>query len=93
MQIRKIRINTVPDRFPLSHLPPGAHGVISAVEGSDGLRLRLAALGFRAGRAVRLLRKAALAGPLHVRLGTTDVAIRLAEAAHVTVRAAPASAR
>lgn len=89
--MRKIRINTMPERFPLTHLPPGQKGVIAAVEGSDGLRLRLAALGFRVGRAILMMRRGNLSGPLHVRLGTTDVAIRLAEAVHVTVRA-PAAA-
>ena len=82
----------MPDRIPLTHLPPGQRGVIAAVEGSDGLRLRLAALGFRAGRAILMMRRGTLSGPLHVRLGTTDVAIRLAEAVHVTVKAAPALA-
>lgn len=74
-------------RTPLSHLSPGQQGVIAAVEGPEGLRQRLAALGFRAGRAVVVLRRASLRGPLHVRLGTTDVALRLAEAGGVSLRA------
>ena len=77
----------MPNRTPLSRLAPGEHGVIAAVDGPEGLRQRLAALGFRAGRAVLLLRRARLGGPLHVRLGTTDVAIRPAEAGAVSLRA------
>ncbi len=74
-------------RTPLSQLAPGQQGVIAAVDGPEGLRQRLAALGFRAGRAVVVLRRASLRGPLHVRLGTTDVALRQAEAGGVSLRA------
>ena len=73
-------------RTPLSQLAPGHTGVIASVEGSEGLRQRLAALGFRAGRAIVVLRRASLKGPLHVRLGTTDVALRPAEAGGVSLR-------
>jgi ferrous iron transport protein A len=73
-------------RTPLSKLAPGEQGVIASVEGPEGLRQRLAALGFRAGRAVLLLRRGTLRGPLHVRLGTTEVALRPAEAAGVSLR-------
>jgi ferrous iron transport protein A len=75
------------DRTPLSQLSPGQQGVIAAVDGPEGLRQRLAALGFRAGRGVVVLRRASLRGPLHVRLGTTDVALRPAEAGGVSLRA------
>ncbi|MBL0141285.1 MAG: ferrous iron transport protein A [Betaproteobacteria bacterium] len=74
-------------RTPLSQLTPGQSGVIAAVDGPEGLRQRLAALGFRAGRAIVLMRRASLKGPLHVRLGTTDVALRPAEAGGVSLRA------
>ena len=80
-------------RTPLSQLAAGQQGVIASVDGPEGLRQRLAALGFRAGRAVVVLRRASLSGPLHVRLGTTDVALRLVEASGVALRAvAPPSA-
>ena len=76
----------MPNRIPLSHLAPGEEGIIASVEGPEGLRQRLAALGFRAGRPVFMLRRASLRGPLHVRLGTTDVALRPAEASVVNLR-------
>ncbi len=82
----------MPDRKPLSRLAPGQSGVISAIEGPEGLRLRLAALGFRAGRAVLLVRQASLRGPLHVRLGMTDVALRPADAGGITIRPVAPSA-
>lgn len=80
-------------RTPLSHLAPGQRGVIAAVDGPEGLRQRLAALGFRAGRVILLLRRASLRGPLHVRLGTTDVALRPAEAGGVSLRSVLPEAR
>jgi ferrous iron transport protein A len=76
----------MPNRTPLSRLAPGEQGIIASVEGPEGLRQRLAALGFRAGRAVVLLRRAKFRGPLHVRLGTTEVALRPAEASVVNLR-------
>ncbi len=76
------------DRRLLTHLAPGHEGVIAGVDAPEGLRKRLAALGFRAGRTVRLVRQAALAGPLQVRLGSTDVALRPQEAEGIQLRAA-----
>ena len=76
----------MPDRIPLSRLAPGEQGIIASIEGPEGLRQRLGALGFRAGRAILLLRRATFRGPLHVRLGTTDVALRPAEASVVNLR-------
>lgn len=72
-------------RIPLSELRPGEPASVTQVEGPEPLRLRLAALGFRAGRAVLVLRQAGLGGPLHVRLGTTDVALRPKDAAGIAV--------
>jgi len=76
----------VPARIPLSQLAPGATGVIAAIDGAEGLRKRLAALGFRAGRGIVVLRRAGLGGPLHVRIGTTEIALRRTEAAAVSLR-------
>ena len=88
LQIRMtLKYPDMTQRTPLSHLAPGQQGIIASVEGTEGLRQRLAALGFRAGRAVVVLRRASLRGPLHVRLGTTDVALRPAEAGGVSLRA------
>ncbi len=73
-------------RTPLSDLAPGEAGLIASVDGPEGLRQRLAALGFRVGRGVLLLRRGVLRGPLHVRLGTTEVALRRAEARGIALR-------
>ncbi len=87
MQIRSIRICAMSSR-PLSTLRPGDRGTITAVHGHESLGKRLTALGFSIGRPLQLLRQAGWRGPLHVRLGTTDVALRPAEAAGIAIRLA-----
>ena len=37
-------------------------------------------MGFRAGKKIKLIRRANFNGPLHVRIGTTDVILRESEA-------------
>ena len=71
--------------IPLLQLVPGADATISAVRADEALGLRLAAMGFRIGRRVRMIRKGAFAGPLHVRLGTTDVILRRSQARQIDV--------
>ncbi len=71
---------------PLLELLPGDEGTVAAIHADAGLRQRLGALGFRIGRRVALVRRAAFAGPLHVRLGTTDVILRRKQAAQIEVR-------
>ena len=61
---------------PLIDLLPGDDATVAAVHGDLPLRQRLAALGVRPGRALRLMRRGALAGPLHVRVGTIDLILR-----------------
>lgn len=61
---------------PLTDLLPGDDATVAAVRGDLPLRQRLAALGVRPGRPLSLMRRGALAGPLHLRLGTTDIILR-----------------
>jgi len=72
----------------LSELALGAHAQVTAVHCAAALAQRLTALGFRAGKPLQVLRAGKMAGPLHVRLGTTDVILRRAEAAQIEVRLA-----
>ena len=72
--------------IPLLDLRPGDEATVAAIHADTGLRQRLAALGFRIGRRVALVRAGAFAGPLHVRLGTTDVILRRKQAAQIEVR-------
>jgi Fe2+ transport system protein FeoA len=71
--------------IPLAQLAPGDHATVAAIRADAALRQRLAALGFRIGRRVHLVRCGAFAGPLHVRLGTTDVILRRRQAAQIDV--------
>lgn len=64
----------------LEQLPAGQRARISEVQGDDGLRARMFALGLRVGREVAVIRRAAWGGPLHVRIGTTDLVMRRREA-------------
>jgi Fe2+ transport system protein FeoA len=70
---------------PLLNLRPGDEATVAAIHADTGLRQRLAALGFRIGRRVALVRMGAFAGPVHVRLGTTDVILRRKQAAQIEV--------
>lgn len=64
----------------LSQLHIGAQATITSIEAEESLFHRLHALGFRVGKKLHLIRRANFNGPLHVRLGTTDVILRDQEA-------------
>ncbi len=69
----------------LDKLRPGQSGTIRALQGDTELIHRLTALGVRAGKCVRVLRRASFAGPLHIRVGTTDLMLRVSEACCIGV--------
>ncbi|CAK0773886.1 ferrous iron transport protein A [Gammaproteobacteria bacterium] len=69
----------------LSTLVAGQGAVVRGLHAVDGFAHRLAALGFRIGRPVTVVRCAPLGGPIQIRLGTTDVMLRRAEAARIDV--------
>ncbi|MDO9051323.1 MAG: FeoA family protein [Methylotenera sp.] len=69
----------------LSQLKTGQHAIISAIEAEESLFHRLSALGFRVGKPLRIIRRANFNGPLHVRLGTTDIILRLVDATRIHV--------
>jgi ferrous iron transport protein A len=71
----------------LSQLKIGQHAIISAIEAEETLFHRLSALGFRVGKPLSIIRRANFNGPLHVRLGTTDVILRNTEAARIHINA------
>ncbi len=74
----------------LAELQPGETAIIdqvSAPVSDSALGCRLTAMGLSANRSVQVLRRAALGGPLHVRIGaTTEVAIRRREADNILIR-------
>lgn len=63
----------------------GEFATITELNAEPGLRQRLNALGFRAGQQVQIIRKAWFKGPLHVRIGTTEVMLRRQEALDIAV--------
>ena len=69
----------------LSQLPIGQHATISAIAAEESLFHRLTALGFRIGKPLSIIRRANFNGPLHVRLGTTDVILRSTDAARIQI--------
>jgi len=52
----------------------------SAIHTEPSLLQRLVALGFRAGKPIKVMRKASFNGPMHVRIGSTDIILRESEA-------------
>lgn len=71
----------------LSTLCPGETGVIMALHAEDELYHRLAAMGFRIGKRVQILRQGRFSGPLHLRIGTTDLMLRRNDAHKIDVSA------
>ena len=67
----------------LEQLEVGTLGQITCIQADVDLTQRFAALGLRAGCPVQVLRKASFGGPLHVRVGTTEVIMRLQEASRI----------
>ncbi|HQR51228.1 MAG TPA: FeoA family protein [Methylophilaceae bacterium] len=69
----------------LASLQPGQHAVIRAIHAEEGLHHRLTALGFRIGKRIELVRRACFSGPLHVRIGSTDIILRQSEAHRIQI--------
>lgn len=49
------------------------------------MKTAILALGFRQGRKVTMLRQAWLSGPVHVRVGTTEVMMRRHDAQNIAI--------
>ena len=76
----------------LAQLLPGQTATIGAIDAEDQICERMAALGLRRGRLISVIRRARMNGPIQIRIGTTDLMIRLCEAAKVhLLQAATAS--
>ena len=69
----------------LSTLSVGQSATIQALHVDADFQHRLQALGFRLGHTLTLLRTAPFNGPLHLRLGNTEVMLRRSDAKHITV--------
>ena len=60
----------------LAEIPVGKMVTVQKVQVDEELSHRCFALGLRSGAKVEVVRKAPLGGPIHVRIGTTDIVIR-----------------
>jgi ferrous iron transport protein A len=69
----------------LNQVLAGHTATITEIHASEYLRHRMTALGLRRGRRVLVIRRARYEGPLHVRVGMTEVMLRRADAATVEV--------
>ncbi|BDA73381.1 FeoA family protein [Rivularia sp. IAM M-261] len=67
-------------KIELAAIKPGQSALITAIEAEASLEQRLLALGFRAGRKITMLRCSPFNGPIHVRVGTTEVMLRRRDA-------------
>lgn len=76
----------LPSPHTLDALCPGDSATILALQTSADLYHRLAALGVRAGKCVHILRRGRFAGPLHIRVGTTDLMLRASDASCIQVQ-------
>jgi ferrous iron transport protein A len=74
-----------PEKITLEALRVEDQGTILSIEAEEALYHRLAALGLRAGKKVRLLRRAPFGGPLQIRVGMTEIMLRAEEARCVRV--------
>ena len=72
----------------LNALQPGEQGTIHAIHADQGLHQRLNAMGFRIGKKIQLIRRANFHGPIHVRIGATDIIMRDVEAQRIQLLAA-----
>jgi ferrous iron transport protein A len=64
----------------LEKLAHGDNAIVVAINVEAELKKRFFALGLKEGSHVRVLRKAQFGGPMHLRVGTSELILRLKEA-------------
>jgi ferrous iron transport protein A len=69
----------------LANLKPGDNAIISHLKVDEALYQRLSAMGLRIGRSIRVVRRAAMSGPIQIRVGFTDLIVRVADANNICV--------
>lgn len=69
----------------LSAIQPGTIAVIKDIAADEALHHRLSAMGFRIGKEVCMVRRASFKGPVQLRVGTTEVIMRQADAEKIRV--------
>ncbi|KGF71983.1 iron transporter [Neosynechococcus sphagnicola sy1] len=71
----------------LADLKPGQTATILVLHIDASLQHRFCALGLRCGQEIHLLRQGWMKGPLHVRVGMTEVMLRRCDAHRIYVTA------
>ncbi|MFW5450481.1 MAG: ferrous iron transport protein A [Methylophagaceae bacterium] len=69
----------------LSSLSAGQTATVQALNADSGFQFRLNALGFRVGKSIKVVRTAPFNGPLHLKLGNTEVMLRQQDADNIEV--------
>ena len=69
----------------LSNLRIGERAVIHDIHADEAARQRMVSMGLRAGREACIIRRGRLGGPLHVRIGSVSLVVRLKDAELVNV--------
>lgn len=64
----------------LDALHNGQDGIVLLLNVNNELFHRLSALGIRAGKTIRMIRRCRSTGPLHIRVGTTEIMLRRQDA-------------
>ena len=77
--------NTVTESLTLASLAAGEVANILMLNVAPELKNRLNALGIQSGKQIKVVRRGALGGPIHVRVSTTEFVLRRAEADLITV--------
>ncbi len=71
----------------LADLRPGDFATITALHaGDEALHQRLLALGMLVGKTINVVRQAPFGGPLQVRVGSTDILLRLVDATKISIQ-------
>lgn len=71
----------------LADLLPGRAATVASLAAEPRLRQRLEALGLRPGQSVQVLRRGWWSGPLHIRVGMTELMLRRRDARGVGLAA------
>lgn len=69
----------------LRQLAIGEQAIIARIHADDSLFHRLSALGLRIGKPIQVIRRASFNGPIQVRVGTTDIMLRLSDADRISI--------
>jgi ferrous iron transport protein A len=69
----------------LSKLGTGAQAKIARIHADESLFHRMSAMGLRIGKSIQVIRRASFNGPIQVRVGTTDIMLRLTDAERISI--------